>query len=194
MTRAPTLCEPSGLIKEAGKSLGMGGPEKPKVMAAPVLWRSITTSPEANSAAASSELIVTSAESRSMGPEYEPPLRDPGVNSISPAGKPRRVASESGSGIEMEPSWDSSLPVTRMPGIETPDVPGMDDTGLLQTFKYNNAVFCNVSNAADFDPLLVTMVNANLDARLPVCVALNGHQVDCRSEERRVGKECRSRW
>ena len=48
---------------------------------------------------------------------------------------------------------------------------------LLQTFMYSNAIFGSASNASDFDPSLVSMVNANLDARLPVCVALNGHQV-----------------
>ena len=82
-----------------------------------MLWMSITTSPEANSAAASCELIVASAETRSMGPEYEPPLRDPGVSSISPFGSPRRAAFESVNGVETEPSWDSSVPVNRMPGM-----------------------------------------------------------------------------
>ena len=91
--------------------------------------------------------------------------------------------------------WDPSIPQCQAIGALTHDCAVAISTGfsaggsgagvaspvgaLLQTFKYSNAVFCNVSNAADFDPLLVTMVNANLDARLPVCVALNGHQVDC---------------
>src|ERR1017187_1238859 len=91
--------------------------------------------------------------------------------------------------------WNPSIPQCQAIGALTYDSAVAVDTGfgagassanvaspvgaLLQTFMYSNAIFANVSNAADFDPLLVTMVNANLDARLPVCVALNGHQVDC---------------
>ena len=52
-----------------------------------------------------------------MGPEYDPPLCDPGVSTISPPGKPSRVAFESVSGIEMEPFSDSRVPVNRMPGM-----------------------------------------------------------------------------
>jgi hypothetical protein len=48
---------------------------------------------------------------------------------------------------------------------------------LTQTFMYGNAIFGFPSSQSEFDASLVTMVNANLDARLPVCVALNGHQV-----------------
>ena len=54
---------------------------------------------------------------------------------------------------------------------------GQPQVALMQTFMYNNAIFGWPTNASEFDPSLVTMVNANLDARLPVCVALNGHQV-----------------
>ncbi|MGD1083963.1 MAG: C10 family peptidase, partial [Verrucomicrobiota bacterium] len=50
---------------------------------------------------------------------------------------------------------------------------------LVQTFMYSNAIIGATANASVFDPSLVTMVNANLDARLPVGVALNGHNVVC---------------
>jgi hypothetical protein len=50
---------------------------------------------------------------------------------------------------------------------------------LVQTFMYSNAIFGSPSNASVLDPSLVAMVNANLDARLPVGVALNGHEVVC---------------
>jgi hypothetical protein len=50
---------------------------------------------------------------------------------------------------------------------------------LVQTFMYNNAILGCTADASVFDPSLVTMVNANLDARLPVGVALNGHNVVC---------------
>jgi hypothetical protein len=56
-------------------------------------------------------------------------------------------------------------------GVNQPQI------ALLQTFMYGNAIFGSPANASEFDPSLVAMVNANLDARLPVCVALNGHQV-----------------
>ena len=45
---------------------------------------------------------------------------------------------------------------------------------LVQTFMYSSAIIGATANASVFDPGLVTMVNANLDARLPVGVALNG--------------------
>ncbi|MGA2751145.1 MAG: C10 family peptidase [Verrucomicrobiota bacterium] len=56
-------------------------------------------------------------------------------------------------------------------GVNQPQV------ALVGTYMYSNAVFGAPANDSLFDPPLVTMVNANLDARLPVGVALNGHEV-----------------
>jgi len=50
---------------------------------------------------------------------------------------------------------------------------------LVQTFMYSNALCAWPSNASVFDGRLVTLLNANLDARLPVGVGLNGHEVVC---------------
>ena len=56
-------------------------------------------------------------------------------------------------------------------GVNQPQV------ALVQTFLYSNAIFGSPANDSQFDSSLTTMVNANLDARLPVGVALNGHEV-----------------
>ena len=58
---------------------------------------------------------------------------------------------------------------------------------LLQTFMYSNAVYGENANSALFGPTMLAMVNANLDARLPVGFSIRGqfgsgtagHEVVC---------------
>src|ERR1700722_3152253 len=114
---APMLRVPSALDNDAERALVMGEPEYPKVTAPPTLTSRMTKASAENSSAASAELIVTLALSTEMGPEYEPPLRNPVPRTRSPSGKPRRAASESKRGIESEPSRDSSEALKSMPGV-----------------------------------------------------------------------------
>jgi len=55
----------------------------------------------------------------------------------------------------------------------------LDPLALVQTFMYSNALCAWASNASVFDGRLVSLLNANLDARLPVVFGLNGHAVVC---------------
>ena len=54
---------------------------------------------------------------------------------------------------------------------------------LLQTFMYSNAIYGQNSNSALFGPAMLSMVNPNLDARLPVPFSISsgssGHEVVC---------------
>ena len=117
MGMAPTLHVPSGLIREAEKAPVMDDPGYPNVMSPLKLRRCSTASPEENSAAASGELSVAVALSMEIGPVYEPPLRYPGPRTMSPAASPRRAAFESNSGITIDPSADSSVPLNSTPVV-----------------------------------------------------------------------------